>query len=423
MLFPTSLEPLRLRDFRLQFVASAASVIGSNVAPIAVAFAILSLHGSGADLGIALAARTVSTLLLTPAAGVWGDRLPRHRIMVGSNVGEFVCQALLAGLLLAHSASISTIIVIQAVRGVADAFFLPATTGLTAELVPSAYRQQANALMSLARSTSTIIGPAIAGVLIAATRPAWGLALDAATFALSAILLMQIRLPAKARMPVRGGFLADLAVGWREVRTRQWIWVSIVTFMLFQLVVLSTFFVLGPVVSEQDLHGATSWAIIMGAVGIGALAGDVLALHWRPLRPMFVATISAAFSAPVLLLLAAHVNTVLIAGAAALLGLTFTFPDTLWLSTLQNEVPDDVLARVSAYDWTGSMVLRPIGYAAAGALAGLVGAGPILVGSAIAVVTVQAAAALVPSIRGLHRREDTAALASAEPERAPSSGA
>src|SRR5919202_2554795 len=244
MFFPTSLEPLRLRDFRLQFVASAASVIGSNVAPIAVAFAILSLHGSGEDLGIALAARTVSTLLLTPAAGVWGDRLPRHRIMVGSNVGEFVCQALLAGLLLAHSASISTIIVIQAVRGVADAFFLPATTGLTAELVPSAYRQQENALMSLARSTSTIIGPAIAGVLIAATRPAWGLALDAATFALSAILLMQIRLPAKARMPVRGGFLADLAVGWREVRTRQWIWVSIVTFMLFQLVVLSTFFVL-----------------------------------------------------------------------------------------------------------------------------------------------------------------------------------
>jgi predicted MFS family arabinose efflux permease len=406
----TSCEALRERNFRLQFVAASISMLGSNLAPVAIAFAILDLTGSASALGAALAARALPTLVFSLAGGVWADRLPRHRVMVAANLAQFGSQALFAALLLAGRAELWQILLLQAAQGAANAFLRPATTGLTAQTVKSEHRQQANALLSLSASTTGIAGPVLAGVLVVTVGSGWAVAADAATFAVSAALLSRISLPTGDRASGRAPFLRELADGWRFVRTFSWVWLSIGGFMVFQLLVLSTFFVLGPAIAERSLGGASAWALIVGAAGAGSLLGDLLALRWEPSRPLQAATLAGVLAAPALLLLALESPLGWLAAAGLLLGIAFTFPDTLWFATLQEHVPEPLLARVSAYDWAGSLVLRPIGYAIVGPLAAIAGAGTVLVVSAVLLVVTHVVLALAPSIRRLPR---SAALAGA----------
>ena len=396
-------EPLREAPFRRQFGAQASSVLGDNVALIAVAFAVLELTGSATDLGLVLAAQTAPLVVFLLVGGVWADRLSRQRIMIAADLVRVVTQGTFAGLLFAGAAQLWHLIVLQAVYGTATAFFRPAATGLTPQTVSPPLLQQANALLSLALSTNAVLGPAVAGALIAATSPAWALAVDSLTFLASAAFLVGLRLPPAEPRP-RRAFFSELADGWREVRTRTWVWASILNFMLFQLLVLTTFQVLGPLIAKESLDGAASWAWIMGAAGVGSVLGDVLALNFEPRRPLRAAFMTGLLFVPVVILLAARAPTAAIAVVAVGWGIAWTFPNTLWFTTLQEHIPRDAISRVSSFDWLGSSVLRPIGYAIVGPVAAVLGVGPTLYGAAIVFAAVQLVALATPSIANLERR-------------------
>ena len=163
-------------------------MLGDNVVPVALAFAVLDLTHSASDLGLVLAARTIPLVVFILVGGVWADRLPRQRLMVTSDIVHFTSQALMAALLVTGSASVLQLIVLQAVHGTATAFYRPASSGLIPQTVSRARLQQANALLFVALSLGTILGPVIAGVLVAVTDPGWAIALDAVTFAISGAL-------------------------------------------------------------------------------------------------------------------------------------------------------------------------------------------------------------------------------------------
>ena len=150
------LGPLREREFRLLFTGQTVSRLGSAMAPIALAFAVLDLTGSKADLGIVLAVRQIAVIVLLLFGGVWADRLPRHRVMVWSNLASGITQAIVAGLLLSHQATITYLAIFAALNGASSAFFFPAATGIVPQTVPQPMLQQANATLRLGINATSI---------------------------------------------------------------------------------------------------------------------------------------------------------------------------------------------------------------------------------------------------------------------------
>jgi MFS family permease len=159
------------------------------MAPIALAFAVLELTGSKTDLGLVLAAQALPQVIFLLVGGVWSDRLPRHHVMVASNVLSGVSQAALAVLLLSGRAAIWQLALLAAVNGVTSAFFFPASQGIVPQTVSEPVRQQANALLRLGMNTTVISATALGGLLVAATSPGYALAFDSASYFAAAVVL------------------------------------------------------------------------------------------------------------------------------------------------------------------------------------------------------------------------------------------
>ena len=158
---------LRSRDFRNVFLAQSVSVFGDGITPVALTFAVLGLTGSGTDLGIVLACQSIPLVLLALVGGVWADRLPRARLMVASDLVRAGVQLAGAALLLSGAAQIWQLAVLAALHGAAEAFFRPAAGAILPQIVPAARLQQANALMGMSDNFGWMVGPAVAGVLVA----------------------------------------------------------------------------------------------------------------------------------------------------------------------------------------------------------------------------------------------------------------
>lgn len=364
--------PLRVRDFRLLVGATAISLLGDHAVTIALTFAVLALTGSMTDVGLVLTARITAMIAFVLVGGVWADRVSRRGLMVGADLVRAVVQAGLAFLLLRGSAGIWMLVALQLVHGTAGAFYRPAGSAVVPLLLPAERRQPGNAMLSAVLSASGIVGPAIAGVLIAAVGPAGAIGFDAVTFLVSAALLSRIGRLGQRPPPSRS-FVRDLAAGWEAVRSRTWLWTFIFAFAVFQMLVMASYLVIGPYVAQTSLGGASGWALLVTAGGVGAVLGSGLALRWRPARPLV--SVSVALAAPLVFLLAlvGPAPVPLLTAAAALYGASTSFAGTVWESTLQNEVPVAVLARVVSYDWLGSTALRPLGLALIGPVVGLVG--------------------------------------------------
>jgi MFS family permease len=396
---PEGLAPLRQRNFALLFAARAVSSFGDRLTPIALAFAVLGLEGASASsLGIVLAAGSVPTVVFLLVGGVWGDRLPRRRVLVVSDLARAAIQAALAYLLLSGHADVWSIAVLNLGYGTAAAFFLPASQGLVPQTTERELLQEANALLGLSVNVVGIAAPAAAGVVVAGAGPGWAIALDATTFVGSAVLLGSMRLAALPPLRTRS-FLADFRDGWRAFTERTWVWLGVMQFALFHLLALAPFWVLGPLVAERSLGGVGSWATILVGTAAGSLAGGMLALRWRPRRTLAAGWSLMALFGIQLALLAAAAPLVAIVVAAAVASASLTVANAFWFTALQRHVPPEALARVSSYDWFGSLLFLPLGYAAVGPVAGAIGADRVLVAAAAYAVVSALVVAALPAVR------------------------
>jgi MFS family permease len=298
---------LRHRTFRNIFAARAVSLLGTSMAPTALAFAILDQPGgSAAKLGIVLAGRSIAQVIFLLFGGALADRFPRYRIMVGSDVLAFAAQGAIAGLFITRTAPLALLVGLSVVNGAANALFLPASRGLIPEIVDPSQLQSANALIRLSQNSASLAGVAASGAIIVAVGAGWALGLDAATFAVSALLVLTSQAPRSGHARDRTTMLSDLREGWQEFRSRQWVWVIVAQFALVNLCFSPCVYVLGPIVAKEHWGGALAWSVIITANAVGLIGGSFLAMRIRPARPLLVATIATFGFLPPFFLLAVH---------------------------------------------------------------------------------------------------------------------
>jgi MFS family permease len=289
--------------------------------------------------------------------------------------------------------------VLAGLTGAAGGFFNPAVTGLTPAIVPRERLMEANGLRATVMSGGEIAGPVIAGLLIAGVGPGWALALDAVTFAASAAFLFALRLPPMVR-EVSASFWSDLREGWGIFTGLTWVWTFVLAAGLGNLV-WGAWSVLGPVVAERSLGGAAAWGTVLGATGVGALLGGIVAMRARPRRPLLVAGAAYSLFLFPLAFLAAGVPVAVLAAGALFGGVAMMLGNSVWESTLQAHVPEESLSRVSAYDWFGSLALNPIGMAIWGPIAVAIGLHEALWVAVVALICVNGTLLASPAIRQL----------------------
>lgn len=387
------------RSFRLLFIGQGVSAIGDGVAPIALAFGVLELTGSVRDLGLILAARSLPLIVFVLIGGVWSDRLSRQAVMLFSDLARAGAQGASAALLLGGGAHIWELACLQAVYGFAKAFFGPASTGLLPQTVRSEQLQQANAFMGVSENMASILGPALGGVLVVAAGAGWGLAFDAGAFVISALSLQMMRL-APVSFPPRRSTIVELREGWRAFRSRRWLSVSVASLAFVVTIVFAPLDVLGPEVARAHLGGAGAWAAIATALGVGAVAGGVLGLRWKPRLPIRVGFLATLVGEPIMLaLLGAEGPLVAIVVFAFISGAAGSLFNVFWFTLLQREIPAEELSRVSSWDYLGTYALQPIGLAAVGPIAVAIGISTTLYAAgALAALTTCTVLAL-PAVR------------------------
>jgi MFS family permease len=395
-------EPLRHRQFRLLFLAQCASFLGDAMFLVALAFAALDVSGSAGGLSLVLGVGSATLVASFLVSGVWADRLPRLRVMVSSDLLRLATQATMAVLLLTDAAVLWHLVVLNSVYSIGTAFFTPARTGLTPQLLEPRLLMAGNGAMATAENLMWLLGFAFGGGLVAWTGPGWAIAIDAATFAVSAVLLLAIgTVPRTAEATERLPFLRELGAGWREVWSRHWLWFTIVNATAFLLFYEAPLQVVGPILTTDHYHGARTWGLLLAAMGGGAMLGALAAATGRVRRPMRAAVIMFFACVAMPLLLLAHAAVWVLMAVNAVVGLSFGVFDTVWDSTVQSRIPADRVSRVSAWDWMGSMAGMPLGFALAGVAWEHLGETATLVTMAAGTLVVCAAFALNPQVRAL----------------------
>jgi len=410
--------PAVLRDepqYRLLFGSQVLSILGDRVTSVALPFAVLATGGGVADVALVSAAQFLPFVLLALPAGVWADRLDRKRILITSDLVRMASQLVAAILLLAGTASVTSLAVLAAVFGAADAFFAPAFTGLLPSTVSPVNLQPANALRGLSFSVANVVGPVVAGVLIAyAGGPGGALLFDAATFVVSVALL----LPMRPRVVQRAMHEEDLAAttdhfwtslreGWGEVRGRRWVVAFLTGMSVYHAVVLPSIFVIGPVLMERELDGARSWAAITACFGIGCVLGDLLFLRWRPRFALRVASLMLVGASCQAAFIGSGLGTWGIGALELLAGVCVTGAFTLWETSLGEHVPERSLSRVSSYDYLSTAGVIPLGNLLAGLASAAYGLHATLLGMTVLGVGVSVLVASARSVRMLPRGTET----------------
>ena len=434
------------RDFRRFSAGYATSLLGTAMSSVAIAFAVLGNGGTATALGIVFTANIVPMTAFMLAGGALADRLGRRRVMLAADLGRCAAQAVLAGAATAGHPRLWLFVTAAVVVGAGNGFFAPALSGLPVQLVPPARLGDANALLGTVQPAAQVIGPALAGLLIALTSPAVVIAVDAGTYAISALALAGLRLPgagqplsragqplpgtsgplSRAGQPLpragrplpgtsgplprtgrppgqpaqrAGALRRDLAEGWAEFIAHPWLWPQTVQFALFNLVTWGPYLVLGPVLARQYLGGARAWGVILACYGGGAILGGLLALGRRPRRPLLAATLATLGYPLPSLALALHLPLPAVAGAALGAGVGSALGGAFSATVQQRLVPAAALSRVGAFNLVGAYAFGPVAFAAAGPVAAVLGARAVLAFGAAWSAGLTVAVLTVPAIR------------------------
>jgi predicted MFS family arabinose efflux permease len=397
--------PLASRNFRLLVSCDVISMTGTAMAQVAIPFAVLRSGGSVSDVGFVIAAALIATTVFLLFGGVLADRLPRLRVMLAANVVQSLAQAGFAALVLTGHAQVWQMMLLSAARGAGIGLYLPASQGLVPQTVPAGLLGPANAIRRAGLNGAQIGGAALGGVVVELAGPGWGLAADAASFAVAALLRAWMRLTVSART-ASSTMLGELRQGWREFTSHRWLWAIVVQFSLVNAIFGGAFTVLGPVVADHHLGGAGSWGAIVATESAGAVLGAVVSIRYRPRRLLLAASLTVSLLVLPLFALAWTRSVPLIAIAALVSGAGTEIFEVNWSTALQEQIPLDMLSRISAYDMFGSYTLTPVGSTIAGPVALALGVAAALTGGGIVILASVIAVICVPEVRNLLRRQE-----------------
>ena len=401
-------RPLRQRRFRLLWFGRVASAIGDAIVPVALTFAVLSIHGSATALGGVLASFTIARVVFTLAGGVVADRFSRRTIMLGCDVLRAAIQAFIAVMLLTHHMTLAAFIACEALFGMASAFFGPAADGLVPQTIDPGELQAANALLGISRNTLNVFGPAVSGLLLWVAGPGYVFAIDAASFVVSAAFLARLDVDAPIRAPLRS-FGSELREGFREVTSRGWVRAPMFGFAISNFT-LASFLVLGPLVFITHFDNAKQdWGFVSACGSIGAIVGAFASVKLAPRHPLYGAFISTTLLAIPIAALAEPLAWELIAIAWGFGMGSVALANTWWETTLQRLIPEHVYSRVRSYDILVSFVFMPVGLIAFGPLTSWIGLEHTLLAAALIAAVTNLAVAFTPAVRAVTRAPAAAA--------------
>ncbi|SEA80056.1 MFS transporter [Leifsonia sp. 21MFCrub1.1] len=402
-----TLSPLRNRRFRRLLCAQAFPWLTANGATIAVVFAVLDGSDGAVGAGLVLAARALPALLLGLVGGVIADRWSRRTVAAVCAAGMAVAQSAVAALIwTGGTGMLIPLLLVVFAAGSAQSLGASALFAMPRECLRDDELAPAQGILRSLRNALGIIGPAIAGIVIASGGTIGILLADACASVLSAILLASLPARATAGPPGpqnagRPSAIAQLAHGWHAFVGRRWLVISVAAFGAAMFAWSGGYAVLGPLSLRRLDDAAGVWGLIAAGLAGGYVTGSVLAITYRPSRPVSWSLSWQAASALPLVLLAADAEPFLLVISALIAGFGLEQAGAVWAAAMQEHVPPEELGRVSSYDYVASFGLVPFGYALAAPFAELVSA-PVALGAAALLIAAPCiAAALSPSTRAV----------------------
>jgi MFS family permease len=366
---PRPLRPFRHREYRLLVTSMAASLFASGLWLVAIVYQVIAFGGGPTELSVVATASAVGMLLSVLVGGVAADRLPKRAVLLGVE-GVRVVSAATAGVLaVTGTLQLWQLAVIAFVLGMAEAFFFPAYSAILPTLLPADELLAANGVEGTLRPVAQqALGPAIAGVLVAAFAPSIALLLAAGIYALAAITLVAMRSVAVPPAAEHSSVLADLSEGFRYLFRTGWLFATLAFATLYVLVLIGPIEVLLPfAVREQTGGGASSFALVLGAFGLGGAIGSLVVSSWRlPRRYLTAMLLLWGAGAAPLALIGVTTQLWVMAVATFVVGFTGAVAMVIWGTLLQRRVPPHLLGRVSSLDFFVSLALMPVSMAVAG---------------------------------------------------------
>jgi hypothetical protein len=321
-----------------------------------------------------LSARAIAYGLLILWGGVLADRISCVRLMVNSDAVRFFTQLATAGLVFFHVKIIALFVLAQLMFGFAEACFKPAAGRLLPEVVPDVHLERANGYYNSAVNFGMVFGPILGGFLVAAGDSAIGLAIDAATFLLSAVILFGIRGTAKpGKSHGASSTLQRLIEGWNALLSQRWLLVVILASGAFHVLALSAVFALGPAYAEHHLNGASGWGVLVAAFGAGGITGGLASTRFRTTSPGIAILVSLIALSSQPFVLASGLPYVVILVWQFLNGIALAFFSVVYGTATQRYVPRETLGRVGSFDEILTSALMPLGYLLLGFAATIVG--------------------------------------------------
>jgi MFS family permease len=391
---------LRHRNYQLFFGGQLISLIGTWMDQIAEAWLVYRLTGSALLLGMVAFAAQIPVFLLAPIGGALADRVDRRKILIATQSTMMALTFILAWLTLSHRVQIWHVITLAGLTGMVNAFDLPARQAFVVDMVSRADLVNAIALNSSMFNGARVIGPALAGIVVAAIGEGWCFFANGVSFiaVIAGLALMKIDRP---RLTLEGTPLENIIEGFRFVAQNK----PVRALMLLLGVVSFTampYAVLMPVFADQILHGgARALGLLMGCSGIGALAGALTLAMRTTVRGLgtWVAASCAGFAIALLFFSFSRsllLSAVLLAPAGFCMMIQMASSNTL----IQSMVPDRLRGRVMAVYSMTFMGMAPFGALLAGSLAHKLGA-PLTVGlgGAVAIVSAGVFALKLPALR------------------------
>ena len=342
--------------------------------PIALAFGILALpNGSANMLGFVLGTTTVVFLLMAPFGGVIADKYGRARMVGLTDMAAGAVLFIQVFYFAKGEVPLAILLITNGFFGLMWGIFWPAFSGLMPAVLPEEGLQKGNALNAFMTNAGVISGAAVAGILIDIFGVAFTLAIDAASFFISGLMIFTFRHLTPRAQKTENTMLDDLVHGWKIFLSFRWIVIIVGAFSFIVMCWAAAENVLGPLIALEHFNGAKSWSFVISAESAGLIVGSLIAIKVKPKYPMRFLMISSFTITFYIWSLAKPQSLLMIAFGAFLFGITLDLWGTLWSTALQRKVPRDSLSRVSAFDAMGSMMFRPVGLAIAAPLSTLVG--------------------------------------------------
>jgi MFS family permease len=372
--FQVMFRALRYRNFQLFFSGQLISLIGTWMQTIAQAWLVYRLTGSSLLLGVVGFAGQIPVFLLAPVGGIVADRHSRHRTVIATQTTMMLLAFLFAWLTLSGKIRVWEIVVLAALVGVVNAFDIPARQAFLVDMVGRESLMNAIALNSSMFNAARVIGPAIAGILVAWIGEGWCFFANAVSFIAVIFGLLMMRVERPAVVDAAGSSWEKVMEGFRFVRRTGPIWALLLLVGLVSLVGMP-YAVLMPIFADKILHGgARGLGLLMGATGVGALLGALTLAARSGLRGLgrWIALSAAGFGASLILFGFSRwfwVSLVVLIPAGFTMMLQMACTNTL----IQAMSPDRLRGRVMAAYSMMFMGMAPLGALLAGALADRIG--------------------------------------------------